>query len=127
VGVSRNSDFDIRTSFDIWLSTFDIRIHPMKVIPFDRPDLPPLEMPARFRTEIVYFMTPPGDKGAPAALPGNEYWIDVDDARKWLDELVVYVVSPLDAENKAEIELTEDHERWLQWLVDNGVQRVRVE
>ena len=99
----------------------------MKIIAVDRPELAPLEMPARFRTEIVYFMTPPGMKCAPADLATNEYWIDLAEARKWLEELVVYVVSPLDANNQAEIEPTEDHERWLQWLVDNGVQRVRVE
>jgi hypothetical protein len=99
----------------------------MKIIAVERADLAPLEMPARFRTEIVFFMTPPGEKGAPADLKSNEYWIDLEDARKWLEELVVYVVSPLDAENKAEIELTEDHERWLEWLVASGVQRVRVE
>ena len=99
----------------------------MKIIAVGKPELAPLEMPARFRTEIVFFMTPAGDKGAPADLKGNEYWIDLEEARKWLEELVVYVVSPLDAENKAEIELTEDHERWLQWLVDHEVQRVRVE
>jgi len=40
----------------------------------------------------------------------NEYWIRHDEAVKWLDELVVYVVSPLDARSKAEIELTDDHE-----------------
>lgn len=99
----------------------------MKIIAVDRPDLPPLEMPVRFRTEIVFFMTSPGENGAPADLASNEYWVNLDEARKWLEELVVYVVSPLDAQNKAQIELTEDHERWLQWLVDNGVQRVRVE
>jgi hypothetical protein len=99
----------------------------MKVFAVDRPDVPPLEMPARFRTEIVYFITPAGARGAPASLAANEYWIDLDDARRWLQELVVYVVSPLDAHNKAEIELTEDHERWLAWLVEHGIQRVRVE
>ncbi len=99
----------------------------MKIIAVDRPELAPLEMPTRFRTEIVFFMTPPGENGAPADLASDEYWVDLAEARKWLEELVVYVVSPLDAENKAEIELTEDHERWLQWLVDHGVQRVRVE
>lgn len=99
----------------------------MKVIPLDRPELPPLEMPARFRTEIVYFMTPPGYGGAPADLQSNEYWIDAAEAQTWLDELVVYVVSPLDAENQAEIGLSEDHERWLAWMVEHGIQRVRLE
>lgn len=98
----------------------------MKVHAVDQANLAPLEMPARFRTEIVFFMTSPGDKGAPAKLGENEYWIDVAEARRWLDEGVVYVVSPLDAENKAEIELTEEHEAFLEWLVQHNVQHVRM-
>src|SRR5437763_1487444 len=96
----------------------------MRIASVDRPDTPPLNAPARFRMEIVYFMTPPGDRGAPATLGENEYWIDLDDARRWLDEQVVYVVSPLDAENQAEIELTDYHEAFLQWVVDHGIQHV---
>ena len=98
----------------------------MKVHAVDQANLAPLEMPARFRTEIVFFMTSPGDKGAPAKLGENEYWIDAAEARRWLDEGVVYVVSPLDAENKAEIELTEEHEAFLEWLVQHNVQHVRM-
>jgi hypothetical protein len=92
----------------------------------DQPNVQPLECPARFRTEIVYFMTPPGERGAPADLADGEYWIDPGDARRWLDELVVYVVSPLDAENQAEIELTEYHEAFLEWLLAGNVRRVRL-
>jgi hypothetical protein len=40
--------------------------------------------------------------------------------------LVVEVVSPLDAESKAEIELTDEQEAWLQWLVDHQIQHVRI-
>lgn len=98
----------------------------MKLTAPDQPSAPPLEMPDRFRMEVVYFMTPPGERGAPEKLGEHEYWIDQDEARQWLDEGVVYVVSPLDAENQAEIELTEYHEAFLQWLVTHGVQRVRV-
>jgi len=98
----------------------------MKLTAPDQPHVPPLEMPDRFRMEIVYFMTPPGERGAPAELGENEYWIDADEARQWLDEGVVYVVSPLDAENQAEIEITEYHETFLQWLVTHGVRRVRI-
>jgi len=97
----------------------------MRIIAVDQPNVPPLDMPDRFRMEIPFFMTPPGEGGAPAELGENEYWINPDDARRWLDELVVYVVSPLDAENQAEIELTEYHEAFLQWLVAHGVQRVK--
>jgi hypothetical protein len=97
----------------------------MKIIAINQPNIPPLEMPDRFRMEIPFFMTPAGDRGAPADLGENEYWIDLDEARRWLDELVVYVVSPLDAENQAEIELTEYHEAFLQWLIAHKVQRVK--
>ena len=99
----------------------------MKINAVDRADFPPLDVPDRFRMEIVYFMTPPGERGAPAKLGDNEYWVNLDDARRWLDEQVVYVVSPLDAENQAEIELTEYHEAFLQWLVDHGIQHVRLQ
>lgn len=92
----------------------------------DHPDLKPLEMPARFKMEVVYFMTPGGDEGVPK-LGANEYWIRRDEAMKWLDELVVYVVSPLDARAKAEIELTEEHEAWLSWMVENEVQHIRLD
>ena len=98
----------------------------MNVVAIGREDVKPLEMPDRFRMEIVYFMTLPGERGAPVKMLDNEYWIDLDEAKTWLDEQVVYVVSPLDAENQAEIELTEYHEAFLQWVVDNRAQHVRV-
>jgi hypothetical protein len=99
----------------------------MKVVAIDRPEVPPLEMPSRFRTEIVFFMTPAGTRAAPASMGPEEYWIDANEAQTWLDELVVSVVSPLDAESKAEIELSDDHERFLEWLIANRIQHVRLD
>jgi hypothetical protein len=98
----------------------------MRIVALDQPNVPPLEMPARFRMEIVYFMTLPGEKGAPVKMDDGDYWIDLDDAKKWLDEQVIYVVSPLDAENQAEIELTEYHEAFLQWVVENNARHVKL-
>lgn len=98
----------------------------MKVVAVGRPEVTPLDMPERFKFQIVYFMTPSGEHGAPQLAPG-EYWISLDEATKWLDELVVRVVSPLDANSQAEIELTEEQEAWLEWLVTNRVERVRLE
>lgn len=98
----------------------------MYVYAVDKPELPPFAMPDRFRTEIVYFMTPPGDPGVPT-LPADEYWIRREDAQRWLDECVVHVVSPLDAAAKAEIELTEEQEAWLAWMVRNEIEHVRLE
>ena len=99
----------------------------MKIVSVDRPEAPKLEMPARFRQEIVYFMTPAGSGSAPTQLAADEYWVDATEATKWLDDLVIPIVSPLDAASKAEIELTDDHERFLEWLIANQIQHVRLE
>jgi hypothetical protein len=99
---------------------------PTLVYAVDHPELPPLKMPTRFRLEIVYFMTPAGLRNSPAKLPEGEYWIDAAEAKHWLDELVVSIVSPLDANSQADIELTEEQEEFLQWLVDHEVQHVRI-
>jgi hypothetical protein len=92
----------------------------------DKPGVSPFEMPARFRTDIAYFMTPAGERGAPK-LPAGEYWISLEDARRWLDEGAVEVISPLDSVNATEFELTEEQENWLRWMVENEVQHVRTE
>src|SRR5215470_12822852 len=91
----------------------------------ERPELAPLEMPARFKHDIAYFMTPPGERGAPQ-LPSGEYWVGLEDARRWLDEGVLQLVSPLDSENKAEAEISEEQEKWLEWMVEHGIERVRL-
>ena len=98
----------------------------MLVHAVDQPQIPPLTMPAQFRLQVVYFMTSPDQPGVPPMGP-NEYWIKHESAVKWLDELVVRLISPLDANSRAEVELTEDQERWLEWLVTNHIQHVRME
>jgi hypothetical protein len=98
----------------------------MRVHAIDRPELAPLEMPARFKHDIAYFMTPSGEHGAPL-LGRDEYWIDAAEAKRWLDEGVLLLVSPLDSASKAEVEISEDQERWLEWLIEHSIQHVRVE
>jgi hypothetical protein len=97
-----------------------------KVHAVDRAELAPFGMPDRFRHEIAYFMSVPGVSGVPR-LPAGEYWVRSEDADRWLDEGVLRIISPLDANNCAEIELTEEHEEWLQWMVANRVQHIRLE
>ena len=97
----------------------------MQVFAVDQPETPPLEMPKRFRTEVAYFMTPSGEHGAPA-LEAGEYWVRLEDARRWLDDFVIELVSPLDAESKAEVELSEEHERFLEWVVRHQASRIRL-
>jgi hypothetical protein len=91
-----------------------------------RADLAPFEMPERFRTDIAYFMTPAGEHGL-AKLPAGEYWIRLEDSRRWLEDGVLSVVSPLDSLNQTEIELTDEQESWLRWMVANNIEHVRIE
>ena len=44
-----------------------------RLMPLDRPDVPPLSISARLRGQLVYFMTPPGTAGLPE-LRENEFW-----------------------------------------------------
>lgn len=97
----------------------------VQVIAMDRSDVAALQMPDRFRKEIVYFMTPAEGDDAPK-LGKNEYWIRTEDAAKWLDDGVFTLVSPLDAESVAEVEITEDQETWLEWMVANKISTVRL-
>lgn len=85
----------------------------------------PLAMPDRFRHEVTYFMSVPGEGDTPAVGEG-EYWIQQENSRRWLDDGVVEIVSPLDSGSKAEIEISEEQEDWLQWMVDHQVQHIRL-
>src|SRR5262245_45735559 len=91
----------------------------------DHPELEPFRMPDRFRHEITYFMTVSGVGGVPK-LPAGEYWIRLADSRNALDDGAVRIVSPLDSASKAEIELSEEQEAWLEWMVTSGVEHVRL-
>lgn len=96
------------------------------VIAVDRPEVPKISMPVRFRHDVTYFATPPGVQDAPAKLAEREYWIRLDEARRILDDGVIIIVSPLDSDSRTEIEITEEQERWLEWIVNHQVQLVRL-
>lgn len=97
----------------------------MRVFAVDHPELAPLEMPARFKHDIAYFMTPAGESGVPE-LAAGEFWVRLEEAQHWLDEGVLSLVSPLDSENRAEAEISEDQERWLEWMLEHRIQHVRL-
>ena len=97
-----------------------------RVYAASRPELPPFSMSDRFKHEITYFMSLPDAAGVPK-LPAGEYWVRLGEARTWLDDGVFHLVSPLDSENHTEIELSEEHEAWLEWMLANNVEHVRLE
>src|SRR4051812_42101680 len=98
----------------------------MRVIPLDRPHVVPFLMPPRFKTEIAFFMTCAGEPGVPKLGP-DEYYVRLEDARKFLDEQVIMIVSPLSQDRKTEIEISDDHEAWLKWMIEHEIQHVRLE
>ena len=95
------------------------------VFAVDKPELAPFRMPDRFRQEITFFMTMSGEHGIPK-LPHGEYWVGLPDARAFLDEGVIRIVSPLDSDNQTEIELSEEQENWLEWMTANTIEHVRL-
>ena len=99
---------------------------PVRVVAVGHPELPPFTMPDRFRHDVTYFATSPGETGGPATLGENEWWVRLSDANEFYDEGVLRIVSPLDSASKAEMEISEDQEAWLEWMVKNGVEHVRL-
>ncbi len=96
----------------------------VKLVSVDRPDVSPLPISDRLRSQLVYFMTSSDAQGVPA-LGENEFWFARAEISKWLDEGVFYLVSPLDSANMTEVEITEEQEAMLYWLDRNKVQHVR--
>jgi hypothetical protein len=95
------------------------------LVPLDHPHVAPLAISSRMRCQLVYFMAAPSAAGMPS-LGENEYWFARDEVRKWVDEGVFYLVSPLDSANMTEVELTEEQEALLSWLDKNQIEHVRV-
>jgi len=90
-----------------------------------RPEVPPFPMSDRFRHEVTYFMEVPPEGGQAGSAAG-EYRIDAERAKTWYDDGVFSLVSPLDSQNQTEVELTEEQEGWLEWLIANGVSHIRL-
>jgi hypothetical protein len=96
------------------------------LIPVDRPGAAPLEISARLRSQLVYFVMPADAPQVPP-LGRNEYWIDAAQTAQWLADGVLELVSPLDEEQRAVVELSEEQEAFLEWLAAHQVQHVRLQ
>lgn len=98
---------------------------PYRLLPIDNPAAPPLDISARLRSQLVYFMTPPDEPHVPPLAP-NDYWIDAVQAAEWLADGVFELVSPLDEARPTSIELSEEQEALFEWLTAHAIQHVRV-
>ncbi|MBS0265785.1 MAG: hypothetical protein JSS02_27890 [Planctomycetes bacterium] len=92
----------------------------------DQPHTAPFRMPDRFLHEVTFFMSMTGADGIPK-LPAREYWVRLSDSRRFLDDGCVRIVSALDSDQQAEMELTEEQEAWLEWMVRHNIEHIRLE
>ena len=95
-----------------------------KLQPVDRPELAPLPISSRLRSQLVYFAA--HDPPAGQILGDEEYYFDADKVAEAIEAGVVELISPLDTANMTEVELSEEQETFLQWLADKNVRHVRV-
>lgn len=96
----------------------------VQVFSVDQPDLQPFPMPERFRHEVTFFALDHLADGSP--LSEGEWSIDLAEADSILADGVVRLVSPLDSDSRAEIELSEEQEAWLEWVTAHRIERVRL-
>jgi len=100
---------------------------PVRVIPLDGSSPKPLTMPDRFRHDVTYFATPAGVGSAPELLGEREYWINPSEAQQFAEDGVITIVSPLDSDSRTELELTEEQEVFVNWLVEHQISHVRLD
>jgi hypothetical protein len=96
------------------------------LVPLQPPEIAPRTISPRLRSQLVYFATLSGSPGVPV-LGEDEYWFDPSEVARWLDDGVIALISPLDTANMTEVELSEEQEAFLSWLVKDKVRHVRVE
>ena len=97
-----------------------------RIVSVDRPEVAPMPITERLRSQLVYFGSASDAPGVPP-LGDREYWLPREEVARALDEGVILLVSPLDSENFTEVELSEEQETLLEWLRSHDVQHLRVE
>ena len=88
----------------------------------DKPDLEPYEVSRTLRGQLHYFT----EGEIRDTQKPNDYFFPIERTSELLEEGVFYLVSPLDDQNRAEIEITDEQEDFLEWLVSNEIEQIRV-
>lgn len=89
--------------------------------PLDRDGIAPRPISPRLRSQLNYFVAADSGPHVP-----HEYGFNPDEVRRWVDDGVILLVSPLDTANATEVELSEEQEDFLGWLLAHDVRRIRV-
>ena len=92
------------------------------VIPLNKIEIAPYEISATLRNQLQYFT----DGKIHDTGNSDEFVFPIARTTELLEDGVFYVVSPLDDQNQAEIEITEEQEDLLEWLVSNRIEEVRI-
>lgn len=98
----------------------------IRITSLDRPEVAPFVATDRFRHEVAYFAAGRGDESVPVKLGDAEYWLDPETIQTIFDDGVVRLVSPLDSDTTAELELSEEQERILEWVLQHGIRHVKL-
>jgi hypothetical protein len=96
------------------------------VFAVDQPALEPYEISQMLRGQLHYFTEGTGSRGGKESGNSDEFFFPLHLTSELFEEGVFYVISPLDDQNQAEIEITEEQEDFLDWLVSNKIERVRI-
>ncbi|MDE0301222.1 MAG: hypothetical protein OXN17_21545 [Candidatus Poribacteria bacterium] len=92
------------------------------LIPLDKTSVSPHEISETLRNQLPYFTE---GKFHDSSNP-DRLFFPIARTSELLEEGVFYVVSPLDDQNRAEIELTDEQEDLLEWLVSNHIEEARI-
>lgn len=88
-----------------------------------RTDVAPRPISSRLRTQLVYFALPM----SPAEAEAGEFAFDLEQVERVEGDGVIALISPLDTANMTEVELSEEQEVFLRWLLREKVRRIRIE
>ena len=92
------------------------------VVPLDKIEIAPYEISPTLKKQLQYFT----DGEVRDTDKPDELFFPLARTSELLEEGVFYVVSPLDDQNQAEIEITDEQEDLLEWLVSNQIERAQV-
>ena len=92
------------------------------LIPLDKTEIAPYEISGTLRKQLPYFTE---GKIHDTSDP-DRFFFPIARTTELLEDGVFYVVSPLDDQNQAEIEITDEQEDLLEWLVSNRIEEVQV-
>ena len=92
----------------------------------DKPTLEPYEISGILRGQLQYFTEGASGSQWEHSEDPNAFFFPLELTSELFDEGVFYVTSPLDDQNQAEIEITEEQEDFLDWLVSNKIEKVKV-